>query len=323
MREMRKETIRGDRGQQIGRAFSPWSNPCACSLGLRPRLVWAAPLALAACGVRTGLACVLAIVMLCGVACVGQGTGNREQGSAEQGTGNTERGTGNTEQGTGNREQGTGNTTAGAASAVERVVLDRVVAVVNGDLILESELDEEARMAAFQPFADRTAVTREQLVERLIDRDLILQQIRLQPQAQIMDAQVDAELRVLRKNIPECAAYGCETDAGWGKFVAAQGFTAEELRERWRQRMEVLRFVEARFRMGIRISQTEMDAYYKGTLVPAYEKERVTPPAEAAIADRIQEILLQQQVDKLLDDWLTSLRAEGSVKIVKPGEDLP
>jgi hypothetical protein len=66
-----------------------------------------------------------------------------------------------------------------------------------------------------------------------------------------------------------------------------------------------------------------MDAYYKGALVPAYEKERVTPPAEAAIADRIQEILLQQQVDKLLDDWLTSLRAEGSVKIVKQGEDLP
>jgi parvulin-like peptidyl-prolyl isomerase len=202
-------------------------------------------------------------------------------------------------------------------------VLDRVVAVVNGDLILESDLDEETRMAAFQPFADRTAVTREQLVERLIDRDLILQQIRLQPQAQIMDAQVDAELRVLRKNIPECAEYGCETDAGWEKFVAAQGFTAEELRERWRQRMEVLRFVEARFRMGIRISQTEMDAYYKGTLVAAYEKERVAPPAEAAIADRIQEILLQQQVDKLLDDWLTSLRAEGSVKIVKPGEELP
>jgi len=245
----------------------------------------------------SAMACVLAIAMLCGAACVGQST---------------------EKQGTGNREQGTETAVAG-----ERVVLDRVVAVVNGDLILESDLDEEARMSAFQPFADRTAVTREQLVERLIDRDLILQQIRLQPQAQIMDAQVDAELRVLRKNIPECAAYGCETDAGWEKFVAAQGFTAEELRERWRQRMEVLRFVEARFRMGIRISQTEMDAYYKGTLVPAYEKERVTPPAEAAIADRIQEILLQQQVDKLLDDWLTSLRAEGSVKIVKPGEDLP
>jgi parvulin-like peptidyl-prolyl isomerase len=215
--------------------------------------------------------------------------------------------------------QATGTTSV----AGERVELDRVVAVVNGDLILESDLDEEARMAAFQPFGDRTVATREQLTDRLIDRDLILQQIRLQPQVAIADTQVDAELGELRKNIPECASYNCATDAGWKMFVAAQGFTLSELRERWRQRMEVLRFVEARFRMGIRISQAEIDTYYKTTLIPAYRAEKVTAPAEDTIADRIQEILLQQQVDKLLDDWLTSLRAEGSVKIVKPGEELP
>jgi len=81
--------------------------------------------------------------------------------------------------------------------------------------------------------------------------------------------------------------------------------------------------VEARFRMGIRISQAEMDTYYTATLIPAYAAEKMTPPVEAAIADKIQEILLQQQVDKLLDDWLTSLRAQGSVRIVKPGEELP
>jgi len=259
------------------------------------------------------LACVLAIAMLCGVAEAQQGTGNSHPSEPTPLAGGPDR-----EQGTGNT-----NTTAGAASAGGRVALDRVVAVVNEDLILESDLDEEARMAAFQPIRVQEVATREQLIERLIDRDLILQQIRLLPQVAIEDAQVDSELRVLRKNIPECVAYGCETDAGWEKFVAAQGFTVEELRERWRQRMEVLRFIEARFRMGIRISQAEMDAYYKETLVPAYEKENVTAPAEAAIADRIQEILLQQQVDKLLDDWLTSLRAEGSVRTVKPGEELP
>ena len=37
----------------------------------------------------------------------------------------------------------------------------------------------------------------------------------------------------------------------------------------------------------------------------------------------IQEILLQQQVNKLLDDWLTALRAQGSVRMVKPGEEAP
>jgi len=161
------------------------------------------------------------------------------------------------------------------------------------------------------------------LLDRLIDRRLIVQQMALQPETPIADADVDAELASLRKNIPACAAYACETDAGWQKFVADQGFTLEELRERWRMRMRVLQFVEERFRMGIRISQAEIDDYYKTTLLPAYQKESATAPAEATIADRIQEILLQQRVDTLLDDWLTALRAQGGVTILKPGEEAP
>jgi peptidyl-prolyl cis-trans isomerase SurA len=210
-----------------------------------------------------------------------------------------------------------------ATPTTQRVALDRVVAIVNGDLVLESDLEAEQRAAAFQPFRDQSEVTREQLIERLIDRDLILQQIHLQPGAAIPDAQVDVELAALRKNIPECAAYQCETDAGWAKFIAGQGFTLEELRDRWRVRMEVLRFIEERFRMGIRISPAEIDTYYRMTLVPGYRRLNVAPPEEAAISGRIQEILLQQQVTDLLDEWLKTLRAQGSVSIVKSGEAMP
>ncbi len=204
-----------------------------------------------------------------------------------------------------------------------REPLDSVVAIVNGDLILESDVDAEQRMMAFQPFHDQTAATREQLIDRLIDRDLIMQQMKLQPEPPITDAQVDAELALLRKGIPECAADHCETDAGWEKFVADQGFTLDELREWWRRRMAVLRFIEERFRMGIRIAQPEIDDYYIKTLTPNYQKQNALPPQEALVADKIQEILLQQQVNNLLDEWLKALRAQGSVRMMEPGEEKP
>ena len=210
-----------------------------------------------------------------------------------------------------------------AGNAGGQVTLDRVVAIVNGDLILESDVDGEERFAAFQPFSEPKPVTRQELIDRLIDRALISQQMALQPEPPIADAQVDAELATLRKSIPRCAANHCETDAGWEKFVADQGFTIDELRERWRQRMQVLRFIEGRFRMGIRIEQADIDAYYTNTMVPMYAREKMTPPAEATIADHIQEILLQEQVNKLLDDWLTALRAQGSVRMMKSGEETP
>lgn len=201
-----------------------------------------------------------------------------------------------------------------------RIPMDRIVAVVNGDLILESDVDAEERFAGFTPLRPDAAESRDKLIERLIDRDLILQQIKLQPQGSITDAQVDAELATLKKNIPQCASYHCETAAGWEKFCADHGFSVDEVRERWRTRMRVLNFIEQHFRMGIRITQAEIDAYYKNKLLPAYQKDHVPAPAEASIADRIQEILLQQQVSGLLEDWLKALRAQGSVRMLDPGK---
>jgi len=43
----------------------------------------------------------------------------------------------------------------------------------------------------------------------------------------------------------------------------------------------------------------------------------------ASISSRIQEVLLQQQVSSLLNDWLKSLRAQGSVVVLHPGEGAP
>jgi peptidyl-prolyl cis-trans isomerase SurA len=211
---------------------------------------------------------------------------------------------------------------AGPAGS-QSVSLDRVVAIVNSDLILESDVDAERRFEAFHPLSSTKPATGDELVNRLIDRALILQQIAVEPEKPIAEADVDAEMMALRKTIPKCAQYHCETEAGWQKFVTDQGFTLEELRQHWKLRMEVLHFIEERFRMGIRITQQEIDAYYKTTLIPAYQKQNAEPPAESTIQDRIQEILLQQQVDKLLDDWLTTLRAQGSVRVLKPGEEAP
>jgi peptidyl-prolyl cis-trans isomerase SurA len=216
-------------------------------------------------------------------------------------------------------QQGTGAT----SDAARAVTLDRVVAIVNNDLILESDVESERRFQAFQPLGSNRVWTRDELINRLIDRALILQQIAIEPEAPVTDAEVDAQLMQLRKTIPKCAAYHCETEAGWERFVQDQGLTLPELREHWKLRMDVLRFIEERFRMGIRITQQEIDDYYNKTLIPQYQQQNAKAPPENTIQDKIQEILLQQQVDKLLDDWLSALRAQGSVRILKPGEEAP
>src|ERR1039458_2403116 len=73
-----------------------------------------------------------------------------------------------------------------AANAGEQVTLDRVVAIVNGDLILESDVDAEERFAEFQPFSEPKPASREELIDRLIDRAVILQQMALQDRKSVV-----------------------------------------------------------------------------------------------------------------------------------------
>jgi hypothetical protein len=206
--------------------------------------------------------------------------------------------------------------------------LDRVVAVVNGDLILDSDVDQDLRLDELEPYGASSAgqsagALRAAAIERLINRDLILQQAKLQPGYGISDEAVKTELDALRKNIPACKEYHCETQAGWDRLLATYGFTEAGLQERWRQRMTVLAFIERRFRLGIKVSPAEIQTYYTQTLLPQYAERHATAPPVAAISDRIQEVLLQQRVSSLLNDWLQSLRAQGSIVLLHPGEDAP
>jgi hypothetical protein len=218
-----------------------------------------------------------------------------------------------------------------ATAQVQGTPLDRVVAMVNGDIILDSDLDQEARFEGLHlnsqqigpPAAAPEQRTRAEILERLINRDLILQQVRLEPHERIGDDAVDKEIAEVRNSLPACAQFDCKTDAGWQRYLASIQFTEGSFRERWRERMEVLAFTEQRFRMGIRITGDQEKSYYDKTLLPEYSAAKVKAPPFDSIATRIQAVLVEQQVSALIGDWLKSLRAQGSVIVLHPGEQAP
>lgn len=206
-----------------------------------------------------------------------------------------------------------------ASSAEKPLLLDRVIAIVNRDILLESDLDAEVRFAAFQPLFSQGGDPREEAMARLIDRTLVAQQMKLRGNAPVItDEKVTTQLTQLRQSLPECEKYDCTKDAGWAKFCADHGFTPALVQERWRLRMQLLAFVEQRFRAGIRISNPEIEQYYKEKFVPRFNESHLTPPSLDKVSDRIQEILLQEKVNLLLDGWLSSLHEQGSIKVLDP-----
>lgn len=201
----------------------------------------------------------------------------------------------------------------------QSVVLDRVVAVVNNQPILSSDVDDALRLSVLDTGSEAGTLTRARALDELISRDLIRQQMRREEivAATPTQAEVDARLSEIRAQLPQCEKANCATLTGWEAFLAARGLTEERVESYMRNRMEILRFIEQRFRQGNRVSPQQVETYYRDTLLPQYAPG-VQPPKLEAVAARIEEILLQQQVNALFDDWLKNLREQGDIEVLDP-----
>jgi len=200
------------------------------------------------------------------------------------------------------------------------VVLDRVVAVVNNRAILLSDITDALHLSALEPRAnDQDAPNAREALEELISRMLIQQQIRQEDAADAKPADKDVQSRLteLRKELPACVHMNCTTDAGWKAFLEAHELTEQQVETYERRRMEILAFIERRFRQGVRISQEEIETYYRDTLLPQYTKGETAPPLKD-VAPRIEEILLQRQVNAMFSAWLDNLRKQGDVEVLDP-----
>ncbi len=206
-----------------------------------------------------------------------------------------------------------------AADAVQSTQLDRVVAVVNNQVILQSDLEIEIRIFRLLPISEPGDAAPVKALERLTTRALIVQQITQEdPQGlEVSTKELEDSLAELRQNLPACKSRECATPAGWSDYLATLGLAPDPVADYWKNRIAVLRFIEQRFRSGIRIAPEEIQKYYKESVAPKYAKPEDVPPLERVSA-RIQEILLQAQVNALFDEWLKSLQSQGRVEILDP-----
>ena len=144
------------------------------------------------------------------------------------------------------------------------MVLDRVIGVINVDVLLESDVQDEMRFAVMQPYSVPNGDNSQlRAAQRLVNRTLILQQMN-DPQQPVKvpepsEKEVQQRIEELTKQIPICKRYHCETPEGWHDFLVANGFTEAQVEARWRQRLRILQFTEARFRSGIRVTRPEVE----------------------------------------------------------------
>ncbi len=180
-------------------------------------------------------------------------------------------------------------------------VLDRVLAVVAGDLILMSDV-RAARDFGFITVGG--ADPDGQALARLIDRALILAEVERFAPPEPEAAAVDKGLAVVRERFPSEAAFAAA--------LAQAGIEARHLREYVRQDQRMTAYLDQRF-TSVPPPEEELGRYYREHS-ELFTRNGVLLPFETVRPEVVRSLTTQNR-DALVQDWLAGLRRRADVRM--------
>jgi len=202
---------------------------------------------------------------------------------------------------------------AGSELCLGAQVIDRIVATVDRHAILESELDEALRFECLmngRQLKDVTSNHRLQMLERLIDQALIEEQMRASSFVPASLGEVDSRVRELRQTVPTW-----KTDVGWNAALVACGLSEEDVKERVAVQVNLLHYLDLRFRPEIHIERRAMENYYRQQLLPEMRAAGWPDTPFEQVAPKIEQLLIEQRLNELQDRWVRGLRLQADIQV--------
>lgn len=195
-------------------------------------------------------------------------------------------------------------------------VVDRIVATVNGHIILQSDWEDALCYEAFvagHPLDQITADERKAALDRLIDQELLREQMASSDFHHASPQEVEDRIAQVRNQYP-----GAGTDSSWHALLFHYGMTENELRSRVALELDVLRLVDARLRPSVQIDSNSIESYYDQQLLPQLRQKGAREVPLAEVTPKIRELLIQQKMNQLLTSWLQNLRASSEIRTEAP-----
>ena len=202
-------------------------------------------------------------------------------------------------------------------SAQAGQVIDRIVATVNGHIILQSDWDEALRYESLlngRPLTQFTDDDRRAVLDRLIDQELLSEQMKSASFQHASAEEAAARVAEARKQYPEAS-----TDDGWKAVLSGLGLSEKDLVAHVQQQIDLMRLVDSHLRPAVQIDSKTIEAYYRDKFIPQLKEPIVAEVPSADVAARIRELLTQEKVNELLVSWLQSLRSESKVSLPGSG----
>jgi hypothetical protein len=191
-----------------------------------------------------------------------------------------------------------------AASALPETV-DRIVARIEGDIILLSEMRE---LAAYQQLVEGHAELEDELLRALIEQWVVRNEAQESQFPSPPAAEIDAESNRIQSSFPNPQAYR--------ERLAALGMTPQSVRRMVQQQFYLARYLDYKFRPAVQIEDAAISKYYQDELTPALRARGQTPPPLDDLREQIREVLVQRGITERADGWFEETKSRLQIEIM-------
>ena len=185
-----------------------------------------------------------------------------------------------------------------AEGAHGQQVVDRIVARVEGDVILLSEV---RALSNYQQLVDGKSESDAQILDRLIDQWIV----RNEAETARFPHPTDAEIARGVERVESAFASPEE----YAQRRKQCGLTEADVRSMVGSQLYLTNYLDSRFRSSVQIEPAQIEEFYRTSVLPRAKARKQTPPTLDASKEYIQQALTQQQINEETDRWLKESHA--------------
>jgi peptidyl-prolyl cis-trans isomerase SurA len=194
------------------------------------------------------------------------------------------------------------------AAATPATLRDRVLAVVDEDPVLASDVERVIRLGLEQPRpGEADERFRRRVLDALIDQRLQFHEIDRFNFEQVPVDEIQKRVADIRSRFPD--------EASFQKALKEVGVDSKGLRQLVARQLLVLTYVDERLGARVFVGPDELNRYYREVLTPEMQKRGQQPPPLEDVREDIRETLKQQKMTQEMAKWTQELRSKADVVI--------
>jgi hypothetical protein len=187
------------------------------------------------------------------------------------------------------------------------VTVDRIAAVIDGQVLTVSEISQMVELRFFPRLGDSDEDYRREVLDALIAQALRYRDVERFGAQDIPADTIEARVVEIQRRFPS------ETEVN--AALARAELTADELRALVKRQLQVEAYIQERFAPLVFVTNEEIDEYYRGPWREQRRERGLPVPPLTEVRDEVRAALRLSRLQAEIDRWTSQLRARANVDV--------